>query len=261
MIEMVMFSAIAGIFGTGLGGLASALLIRRSSENIVCWMLSIAAGVMMSIVCFGLVPEALHLSNISITILGLVLGVFIIMVLNRLVDKITETNEDNLKIHHTYDELYHENQFIKTNAKMLRSGIIIFAAISLHNIPEGIAIGAGGSHDSRFGVLLATMIALHNIPEGMAVASPLLIGGINRWKAVFLTALSGAPTFLGGVIGVLFGHISDISIALSLSVAGGAMLYVVFGEIIPQSIVMTKNRAASIIILFGMIIGFVVTQI
>jgi ZIP family zinc transporter len=261
MIKMVLLSAIAGIFGTGLGGLTSALLMKRSSVNIVCGMLSIAAGIMTSIVCFGLIPEALHLSDITISIFGLVLGAFIIMVLNRLVDKITETNESNLKIHHTYEELYHENQFIKNKAKIMRSGIIILIAISLHNIPEGIAIGAGGSHDLHFGFLLSIMIAIHNIPEGMAVASPLLFGGIDRWKAVFLTALSGVPTLLGGIIGILFGNVSDIAIAISLSSAGGAMLYVVFGEIMPQSIVMTKSRAASIMILFGMIIGLIVTQI
>jgi ZIP family zinc transporter len=258
---MVLFSAIAGIFGTGFGGLISVLLMRRSSENTVCWMLSIAAGIMTSIVCFGLIPEALHLSNIIISILGLVLGVFIIMILNRLVDKITETKESNLKIHHTYEELYHENQFIKNKAKIMRSGIIILVAISLHNIPEGIAIGAGGSHDLHFGFLLSIMITVHNIPEGMAVASPLLFGGINKWKVILLTALSGVPTLLGGIIGMLFGHISDQTIAISLSTAGGAMLYVVFGEIIPQSIIMTKNRAASIMILFGMIVGLIVTQI
>ena len=105
------------------------------------------------------------------------------------------------------------------------------------------------------------MIAIHNIPEGMAIAAPLLAGGINKGKVIFLTSLSGATTLVGGFIGILIGSISEFAIAISISAAGGAMLYVVFGEIVPQSIIMTRNRTASIITLFGIIVGLIVTQI
>jgi len=261
MTQIILFSALAGICGMGLGGLISAILLKKPSENIICWLLSFAAGVMVSIVCFGLIPKAFELGGIWFLIPGLILGIIIVMVLNNLVDKITINRNESLKIHSTHEELYHESQFIRDNTRILRSGIIILIAISLHNVPEGIAIGAGGSHSFQLGVLLALMIAVHNIPEGMAVAAPLLAGGVNRWKVVLLTALSGLTTLLGGFIGILLGRISDIAIALSLSIAGGAMLYIVFGEIIPQSVIMTKNRTASIITLFGLIVGLIVTQI
>jgi ZIP family zinc transporter len=218
---------------------------------------------MTSIVCFGLVPEAFALGGITVCIFGLILGIVVVMALNRLIDKITKTKGDDLKIHHTPEELYHESSFIHehNHARMIRSGMLILMAIGLHNIPEGIAIGAGGSHDFQLGALLAIMIALHNIPEGMAIAAPLLAGGIKRWKVVFMTALSGAPTLLGGIIGMVMGSISNFATAVSLSAAGGAMLYIVFGEIVPQSIIMTKNRTASIVTLFGIIVGLIVTQI
>jgi ZIP family zinc transporter len=223
-------------------------------------MLSFAAGVMTSIVCFGLIPETFKMAGIAISVTGLMLGIVVIMILNRVVDRITETKEENLKVHHTHEELYHGSKFINDRAKMLRSGILMLIAIGLHNVPEGIAIGAGGSHDFRLGALLAIMIALHNSPEGMAIAAPLLAGGINRLRVVLLTALCGATTLLGGLIGILIGNISDFAVALSLSAAGGAMLYIVFGEIIPQSVVMTKNRMASIVTLFGIIVGLIATQ-
>ena len=268
MGQMILFSAIAGIIGTGMGGMVSVIFFKKSSETITCWMLSFAGGVMTSIVCFGLVPEAFQLNGIMVTLSGLILGIVIIMGLSRIVDKITNLKEEELKIHQTHEGLYHESQIIRgpvrsktSSAQMLRSGILMLLAIGLHNIPEGLAIGAGGSHDFHLGALLALMIALHNIPEGMAIASPLLAGGVNRRKVIFLTALSGAPTLLGGLGGLLIGRISDMAIALSLAGAGGAMLYIVFGEIIPQSIVMTKNRAASIVTLFGIIVGLIVTQI
>jgi ZIP family zinc transporter len=258
---MIIFSTVAGICGTGLGGVVYAILLKRSSENMTCWTLSFAAGVMTSIVCFSLVPETLNITNTIVCLSGLILGIGGIMILNRVVDKITGMNEENLKIHQTHEELFHESPIIRNNSKMLRTGMLMFVAIGLHNIPEGVAIGAGGSYDFQLGVFLAIIIALHNIPEGMAVAAPLLAGGVARWKVVLITALSGAPTLLGGIAGVIFGSISDFAVAMSLSVAGGAMLYIVFGEIIPQSIVMTKNRTASIVTLFGIIIGLIVTQI
>ena len=256
-MEIILLSAAAGICGTGLGGLFTVFLLARPSENMTCWVLTFAAGIMTSVVCFELVPEAVALTNTMTAVFGLILGIGVIMILNRLVDSITGSKEENLKVHHTLEDLYHEKQLILDRAKMFRSGILMLIAIGLHNIPEGIAIGAGGTHSFQLGLVLAIVIALHNIPEGMAIAAPLLAGGIGKRKVVFLTALSGAPTLLGGFIGVLLGTISDFAVALSLSAAGGAMLYVVFGEIIPQSVVMTKNRLASLFALLGIIIGLI----
>jgi len=247
----------AGIAAMGLGGLISAILINRSSEKMTCWLLSFAAGIMTSIVCFGLMPEALELSGAVMSVIGLILGIVIIMILNKIIDRITQSKDS---IHLTHEELYHQGNVIR-RSKLLRSGIIMLTAIGLHNIPEGIAIGAGGSHDFSLGLIIAVMIALHNIPEGMAIAAPLLAGGVSRWKVVLWTTVAGTTTVIGALVGVLIGNISDAAVALSLSAAGGAMLYVVFGEIIPQSVVMTKSRAAPLITLFGIIIGLIITMI
>ncbi|MDR3019563.1 MAG: ZIP family metal transporter [Treponema sp.] len=261
MIQIILFSGAAGILGMGVGGIISAILLKKPSDKIICWLLSFAAGVMVSIVCFGLVPETLKLTNSIVCLFGLILGIIVIMVLNRIIDRITETKVEKLMVHHTHEELYHESQMIKDPSQMLRSGILMLIAIALHNVPEGIAIGAGGSYNFRLGALLAIMIALHNIPEGMAIAAPLLVGGINRWKVILLTAMAGGTTLIGGLIGIALGNISELAVALSLSIAGGAMLYIVFGEIIPQSIVMTKNRTTSIVTLFGIIVGLIVTRL
>ena len=257
-MEILILSAIAGSGGMGLGGLLTALIGKRS-PSMSCYLLSFAGGVMISVVCFGLVPESVELSNVPLSIAGLVLGVAVVMVLNNIVDKITVVGKENLKIHHTSEELHHGGNIDST--KLIRSGILMLTVIALHNIPEGMAIGAAGSYDARFGIVLTVMIALHNIPEGMAVAAPLIAGGIHKAKVVFFTALSGITTLVGALIGILLGSISDATVALSLSAAGGAMLYVVFGEIIPHSVVMTKNRVATIVTLAGVIVGLMVSQI
>jgi len=176
-------------------------------------------------------------------------------------DTISNAGHGKAQLHETYEDFYHESEIIKSKANMLRSGMLMFLAISLHTLPEGLALGAAGYHDVRLGLTLALIIGIHNIPEGMAIAAPLIAGGINKGKTIILTLLAGVPTVIGAVIGVLFGGISDIAVALSFSIAGGAMLYVVFGEILPQSMTMSKNRIPTISSLVGIVFGFVLTKI
>ena len=132
-------------------------------------------------------------------------------------------------------------------------------AIALHNVPEGMTIGA--SYASNNGVMgsaalvLAILIGLHNIPEGMAVSVPLISGGMNKAKAVLVTALSGAPTIIGALLGYLLGDIGSLGLALSLGFASGAMLYVVFGEILPQSILMYHSKLPAFTTIIGMLVG------
>ena len=258
-MRIIIITAAAGILGTGLGGVISALLLRKPSEKIMCLMLSLAGGIMTGVVCFSLVPESIEVTNTIVTIIGIILGVLVIMLLNRLVDKFTNSTTDSLSIHQTHEELFHASQVLQNKSNMLRSGVIMLIAIGLHNLPEGIAIGAGSQHDNSLGMILALIIMLHNIPEGMAIAAPLLAGGINRWKVAVATAIAGVPTLIGGFFGMFIGHISSIAIALSLSMASGAMLYIVFGEIIPQSVVMAKSRAVTLVTLLGIILGLAFT--
>ncbi len=95
-------------------------------------------------------------------------------------------------------------------------------------------------------LVLAILIGLHNIPEGMAIAVPLINGGVKRRMAILVTGLSGAPTIIGAIVGYWLGDIGPLGLALSLGFASGAMLYVVFGEILPQSILMYKKQAACV---------------
>jgi ZIP family zinc transporter len=111
------------------------------------------------------------------------------------------------------------------------------------------------------GGTLALMIGLHNIPEGMAISAPLISGGLNKWRAALLTVLAGTPTVLGAIIGILIGGISNTALSLSFSIAGGAMLYAVFGEILPQSMSISKNRIPAIVLLIGIVVGLLLTKI
>ena len=258
-MEILLLTAVTGIVGMGLGGLASALL-GNISPKAMCWVLSFAGGVMISVVSFELIPEGIELAGMPIAILGLLLGIAVVTVLNRLLDKVTIKDGDSLEAHISGAGVYHEHNLSGSPA-LLRSGLIMLIAISLHNLPEGIAIGAAGTHDMRMGIVLAVVILLHCIPEGMAIGAPLIGGGMSKGKAVALTALSGVPTLIGGAIGMLIGGISDTALALALTGAGGAMFYVVFGEILPQSSIITKSRFTTFAALFGIIVGLLITSL
>jgi ZIP family zinc transporter len=138
------------------------------------------------------------------------------------------------------------------------------AAIALHNMPEGMVIGASYAASSetllanRGGLTMAIIIGLHNIPEGMAVSVPLISGGMSKWKAVLITACTGIPTVLGALLGYALGEIGPLGLTMSLGFASGAMLYVVFGEILPQSILMYHSKLPAFSAIGGILAGLLI---
>ena len=259
-MNIIVMSLFAGVVGMGLGGAVTAVFGSKT-DKMISIFLSFAGGVMVSIVLIELIPKAVEYSNTWITVVGLAFGAVMVMLLNNIMDKISSSNMPNSKLHDTYAEFFHSEGITDSKKSMMRSGIIMLLAIALHNIPEGLAMGAAGYHDESLGLTLALMIGLHNIPEGMAISAPLISGGLSKIKTLVLVMLTGATTVVGAVAGVLIGGISELALALSFAIAGGAMLYVVFGEILPQSIVTNKDRVPTLFALAGIIVGLVFTQI
>ena len=144
------------------------------------------------------------------------------------------------------------------------AGVVMGAAIALHNMPEGMVIGASCAGDAasgelgRTGLVTAAVIGLHNIPEGMAVAVPLISGGMRRSRAGLMTAVTGMPTVLGAVCGYFLGTLGPLSLSLCLSGASGAMLYVVFGELLPESAALWRSRLPALAAVLGMLAGMVI---
>ena len=268
---LLLTTFIAGVVGTGLGGLVGALL-QKNSNRVVSLLLSFAGGVMLSVVCFDLVTEAIE-TNVGLWIVigAVAAGVAVIYILNYLIDRKTNPelahiDANHPQTHDDLDELIHADhlEHHKKDGKMslFIAGMVMACAIALHNVPEGMTIGA--SYASNQGVLgraaltLAILIGLHNIPEGMAVSVPLISGGMKKPKAVLLTALSGLPTVIGALLGYLLGDIGALGLCLSLGFASGAMLYVVFGEILPQAILMYHSKLPAFSAIVGMLVGILI---
>jgi len=259
-MTIIFISLFVGVVGMGLGGLLT-VLFGNLSDKMTSIFLSFAGGIMISIVFLELIPKAADYSNMGFTVIGLVVGALMVLSLNNMMDKISDTGQTKSKLHETYAEFFHGSEMISSKNSMLRSGMIMLFAIALHNIPEGLAMGAANQHDVTLGLTLAIIIGLHNIPEGMAVAAPLISGGLSKRKAVTLTLLAGSTTVIGAIAGVILGGISDLAIAFSFSIAGGAMLYVVLGEILPQAIVTNKDRVPIIFSLIGIVLGMLLTEL
>ena len=267
---LLITTALAGVGGTGLGGLVGAML-QKDSKRVVSLLLSFAAGVMLSVVCFDLVIEAIETDmGVGTAVIAIALGVAVTYLLNYLIDRKTNPEVPHIDANHPktaddLDELIHSdhlNQHYARNDSKLGlfvAGIVMASAIALHNVPEGMTIGASyASNDGAMGnaaLVLAVLIGLHNIPEGMAVSVPLISGGMPKWKAVLITASTGIPTILGALLGFWLGEIGPLGLTLSLGFASGAMLYVVFGEILPQSYLMYHSKLPAFSAIAGILAG------
>ena len=249
-MQNIMNTAVLGLFfgtiGTTIGGIIGCSL-KSQSNKFLSFILSFAAGLMMAVICFDLIPEALGLSQITEVIIGIVLGIIVMIFCDLIVDKIFSKKP-----------ILNQNTN-KVSNNLLKTGIIVSIGLAIHNIPEGLAIGSGFEASLKLGFSLAIAICFHDIPEGISMALPMKNGGMKAYKIMFYVILSGIATGVGALIGSIVGKISEQIIAIALSFAAGAMLYIVSGELIPESNSLYKGRISALGNMIGLIIGICVT--
>ena len=208
ILKTTLIGLFFGTFGTTIGGIIG-IMLKKPSNKLLSFILSLASGLMMSIICFDLIPEAIEIGNMFYTIFGIVSGIVTIILCDILVQK--KFNKD-----------IREEQ-----SSLLKAGIIISIGLAIHNFPEGLAIGTGFGASLKLGISLAIAICFHDIPEGISMAVPMKNGGMKKSKVIFYVVLSGITTGIGALFGGIIGNISEKVIAVSLSFAAGTMLYIV----------------------------------
>ncbi len=232
---------LSGVIGTTAGGL-SVVFIKNIENRLLSILLGFSAGVMVSITMVELIPEAIEEGSILTAVFGLILGIGIVGMID-------------VKFPHKHFSF--DSNGDTERAKYLKTGILLSIGIAMHNLPEGVAIGTSFIVSYELGLGLAGLMAIHNFPEGMAVGAAMSIGKIKASRIIKITALAGLPMGLGAFIGALLGGVSDLALSIGLGFAGGAMLYIVFDELIPDAHRRIKGHAAIIGILSGIIIGVI----
>lgn len=231
-------------------GAVPALFMRRLSQKLLDVMLGFGAGVMLAACMFSLIVPALALltdsgaspwrSSGSVA-LAILLGGAFMLLLERLVPH----------QHFIKDEDRLRGQTLR------RSWLFVFA-IALHNIPEGLAIGASfAGGDTAAATALATGIAVQDIPEGLVVAMALLAVGYSRALAVGIAVLSGLTEPVMAIIGAAVLGGSSLLLPWGLALAAGAMLFVISHEMIPESHRQGHELAAT----NGLMLGFVLMML
>ena len=210
ILKTTLIGLFFGTFGTTLGGIIG-VVIKKHSNKFLSFILAFASGLMMSVICFDLLPEALGISNIVNVIIGTIIGIVSMIFCDILVEKKFSVNSKTKGM---------ENNLLKT-------GIIVSIGLAIHNFPEGLAIGSGFEASLKLGLSLAIAICLHDIPEGISMAVPMKNGGMKISKVIFYVILSGITTGIGAFFGAIIGSISQVVISICLSFAAGAMLYIV----------------------------------
>lgn len=231
-----------GIVGTGAGGFI-AILLKRPGHKVLSWMLAFSAGLMLSVVFMDLAAEAFHKAPFIWGAVGIAAGVLFLAGLDLVLPHL-----------HTGGET-------SENARYLRTGLLLGLGIAMHNLPEGLAIGAGYAHSTSFGFGIAVIIALQNLPEGISMAVPLCMGGLCRRRVLVSAALAGVPMGVGALLGAVFGGLSPKILAVALGFAGGAMLYITCDEMIPEAQRLAEGHSGTFGIVLGAVLGMALSTL
>lgn len=235
-------SILAGL-ATGVGALP-ALFFKEVKPRTLYIMLGGAAGVMLAATAFSLVVPGIQFGNqiwpdkgIFVVAVGMIVGALFLELADRFIPH------------------YHFDAGSTELVGSLRKIWLFIVAITLHNFPEGMAVGVSfGSGDWHNGLAIAFAIGMQNIPEGLAVALPLVGLGYSRRHALMIATLTGLVEPIGGFLGVASVTVFFPLLPMGMAFAAGAMLFVISDDIIPETQSKGKERSAT----FALVIGFIV---
>ncbi len=237
-------ATLAGLMTT-VGALPG-LFLREVPHKWLDAMLGLAAGVMLAATSFSLVIPSIEYGSelfgdfpaVLVVCAGILLGALVLNLCDRFVP-------------HEHFEMGVEGP-----SSSLRKTWLFVIAITIHNLPEGMAVGVGfGSGDIGAGIALGIGIGVQNMPEGLAVMLPLLREGYPAGKALLIASLSGMVEAIGGAVGAGLVTIAQPVLPWALAFAAGAMLFVISDEVIPET---HHNKEHARLATFAIVIGFIV---
>jgi zinc transporter, ZIP family len=237
VLSLIFFGSIVSLIGTMVGACLG-VVIRKPSNRFLGAIVGFSGGLMLAVVVFELIPEAMSNWSFTGTLFFCVLGIMVIMLLDRMLILGKWFNNTHVRV-----------------AFMAAMGLMV------HNLPEGIIMGCGFLATQGLGIKMSIIISIHDIPEGMAVAAPLMANRTRISKIMLYAFLAAFPTAIGVWIGAYLGSISENVLGGCLSFASGIMLYVVCGEMLPESSKLWDGITSTMGVLTGIITGLIITNV
>lgn len=243
-LQLAVLGGLSGFGATALGAVA-AIALRDIAARTQDIMLGFAAGMMLAASSFSLILPGIEAARelsgspllaAGIVVLGLGLGVALMIGLDRFVP-------------HEHTESGRRGPQVE---RINRVWLFVLA-ITLHNLPEGMAIGVSFANgDMQVGLPLTTAIAIQDIPEGLAVALALRVTGISALRAAMIAIASGLMEPIGAVVGLGISSSFALGYPIALGLAAGAMIFVVSHEVIPE----THRNGHETPATLGLMLGF-----
>jgi zinc transporter, ZIP family len=234
MSEVIIGSVLSAL-STGLGALIILFMHGSITHRWRDILLAFTAGIMMAASMMGLIPEALAAGGFLPLAAGVFLGVLSLTLLEKNIPHI---------------DLQHSKKGLEFDEKAM----LIIAAITLHNIPEGLSVGVSyASSTEDTGNLIAFAIGLQNAPEGFLVALFLVNQKIHKFKAFIIATLTGAIEIVTGLLGFYLTSFISNLVPYGLAFAAGAMLFIIYKELIPESHGDGNERTATYSFIIGLL--------
>ncbi|MFC3748941.1 ZIP family metal transporter [Paenibacillus sp. GCM10012306] len=241
-----MANALLGSFLSAMAtvlGVIPILFVKRLSEKWKDVLVAFAAGIMVSAATFGLMPQAIQESGIISLTLGLITGVLLL---------------DLIESHIPHIDVENKPGYTNMDSKAL----LVIIALFIHNIPEGLSTGFSyASQQASLGPTVALAIGAQNIPEGLILAVFMMNSRTSRWKALGIAALTGLMEMVSAVIGYFTASSMQNVVGYGLAFAAGAMLFIVYKELIPESHGHGYERSSTYSFIIGLLIMVYITQI
>lgn len=261
-IQLTIIGILIPFLGTTIGASMVFLLKNKVNKTLERLLLGFAAGVMIAASIWSLLIPAIELAEEQGKIawipasVGFILGVLTLIVVNNSAERLEERN---------FVKKNKTDRGITEIKQKIKSTSMLILAVTLHNIPEGMAVGVAfaGLLTQNSGITVAGSMALaigigiQNIPEGTIISMPLHSKGKSKIKSFIYGILSGIVEPIGAIITILLTQIVVPILPYLLSFAAGAMIYVVSSELIPQTQEEEKNNIGTI----GVAIGFVIMML
>ncbi len=269
ILNIFLLSLVASL-GTGLGGFLAVL--RTPGKRSFGFLMGLTGGVMISLSFLELVNKAWALRGFWTATIGFGAGAFFMFAIDVLVPHIRfeeieakrkngqiarETTTSSFLGRRRYRRAQVQDRI--TDPQLFKTGLLLTIGITIHNLPEGIAVGAGYMQAPQFGILIATAIMLHNIPEGIATALPLCKSGMNKWRAARIALFSGLVEPVGALIATLFLNTFQALVPASLAFAGGVMMFITLDELIPAAREHGHQHSTAVGIIFGSLLVFLLS--